>query len=256
MGRAIFLIFIVLILIIIMVPSMLFISNQNDRVIMKNNLNLAAKVLINAVDKQVINMDELGEGYIKSIDYEIRVDRDRLLSEFYEVLFENVLEKSWYEEIKRDIKAKIIVYNDRFYICDNLDRWSPPYYFIDKYNGEPLYLNTMTDTACYYDDLGDKVSSDISFFGISNAEKEDLIINKLNEQIVKYVMNEFKEGINIKIYNPHKPDGAYKAEYSRFNVLDGLTFFVVYVENDVKSVFDNEIKLSNYQIAGYTLEDY
>ncbi len=256
MGRTIFFIFLTIIIAFVMVPNMLLVNNYNEKVMVKNNLNLASRVLISSIDKRPIKMGELGQGYEKEVSYDIHIHRDRLLNQFYDILYKNLLDKLLYEETKKNIKAKIIVYNDRFYICDTLERWSVPYYFIHKYGNSPLYLNTKTNIAYYYDDTGAKIYDDIYNIGLNSEKKKEIIITKLNNEIAKYTSNEFKESIGIKIYNPHKADGKYKAENSYFNVLDGLTFFVVYVERDIVNVFDNEIKGLNYQVAGYTLEDY
>lgn len=256
MGRVLFLIFLAIIIVIIIVPNMILIDNHNDKIIMKNNLNLSARVLINSIDKRIPNMDELSEGYGKSPAYNISVDKDRLISEFYDVLSKNILDEFWYAETKKSIKAKILVYNDRFYICDSLDRWSPPYYFICEYNNKTLYINSEVETAYYYEDDDTKINNDISSFGLTLEKRDEIIISKLNKEISKYTTDEFNESINIKIYYSNKTDGAYKAENFNFNVLDGLTFFVVYMYKDRINAFDNEIKASNYQVAGYTLEDY
>ncbi len=239
-----------------MVPNMILIDNHNDKIIMKNNLNLSARALMNSIDMSVSNMDELSEGYGKSPVYDINIDKDRLISEFYDVLSKNILDEFWYEDIKENIRAKILVYNDRFYICDSLDRWSPPYYFICEYDNKPLYINTKVETAYYYEDDNTKTYDDISNFGLTAKERDELIITKLNNEIAKHSSNELGKSININIFNSNNNDGTYKAENSNFNVLDGLTFFIVYINNDKISIFDNEIEANNYQVAGYTLEDY
>ncbi len=256
MGRVLFLIFLAIIIVFIMVPNMLLIDNHNDKIIMKNNLNLSARVLMDSIDMNISNIDELSEGYGKSPVYDIKIDKNGLIREFYGVLSKNILDEFWYKEIKKNIKVKILVYSDRFYICDNFNRWSPPYYFIYKYDDKPLYISSKVERAYFYEDDGSKVYGDISSFGLTLEERDELIISKLNNEISKYASDELGKSIRIKIYNPNNKDGQYKAENSSFNVLDGLTFFVVYFNNNRFNVFDNDIEASNYQVAGYTLEDY
>lgn len=114
----------------------------------------------------------------------------------------------------------------------------------------------MDDKAYYYDDTGSKVYKDISEYGITLREKNDIIIDKVNETVGRLTYEVgLRDGINIKILNEENDDINYIVQNRHFNILDGLTFFVVFVENKPMEFHGKRLNYKNYNVAGYTLED-
>jgi len=257
MGKVVFFIFFIFFISMVFIPNMILIDNNNDTELMKQNLNLSARALINTVDKTVSNVNEIAEGYGKEFYFDINVDNERVLEEFYDVLRKNIIDAEEYESVKKSIKLKIIVYHDRFFVADERDLWSPPFFFTRYYEGKEYYLNSKDNKAYYYDDSGNKVFDiNISDLGISSKEKNDIIINKVNQMVGQLTYEAgLRDGINIKIFNKDNDDTNYIAENCHFNILDGLTFFVVYVSNKPMFFHDEKLDYKNYNVAGYTLED-
>lgn len=257
MGKVIFFIFFIFFIIMVFVPNMILIDNNNDIELMKQNLNLSARALINAVDKNISNVNEIAEGYDKGFYFDINVDNERLLKEFYDVLRKNVVDTEEYEAAKNSIKLKIVVYNDKFFVANERDLWSPPFFFTLQHEGIEYYLNSKDNKAYYYDDTGNKISDvNISDLGISLKEKNDIIINKINQMVGQLTYETgLRDGITIRIFNKDNNDKNYISENCHFNILDGLTFFVVYASNKHMLFYGKKLNYKNYNVAGYTLED-
>ncbi len=246
MWKLVFFIFLSLLLIGYVVPNILLIDNHNDSIIIERTLNSASKILIDSYDKKITNIDALAEGYEK-VNIDIEIDKDRLLKQFYEITKGTIADDDLYTEIIENIKTKMLVYEDKFFISYNEDSWGPPYFFTYKYNDKIYYLNTKNDNVYYYNG-NNKVYDTIGDIGLSNIQKDYIIIDKINEYIKKYL----DEGsFEIKIKNEHD----FKEGYQYFNVLDGLTFFVIYKEDNLIDIWDR-INYKKYNVAGYTLSNY
>jgi len=126
MGQSIAVIIIVIFLIVLMVPMVLLSNNQYEIRDMKQSLNLSAKVLINAITVDEGNTNDLSEGFSRSRNQEISVDKEKLLREFYDVLYKNHYNDEDFQEIKKKLLLKVLVLNDRFYVANIEDQWSHP----------------------------------------------------------------------------------------------------------------------------------
>jgi len=236
--------------------TLVYLDNTNSETEgIKQALNLSAKAVACAIDGSKSNYDEMAKGMDRSELSEIAIDNDKLLSEFYDVLYKNILNNESFERIKAGIPAKVVVYYDRFYIAGNDDKWSPPFYFTHYSGGKLLYLFTKSDIAYYYDNSGIKVFTNIHAENISREQKNDIIINKVNSAIFQYTFDSVTgKGLTVQIRNPENNEAEYKVRHSYFNVLDGITFFVLYKENTGIGVDTREFEYANYNVVGYTVE--
>ncbi len=224
---------------------------------MKESLNLSARALSDSIEKTRINYAELAKDYSKNELSVIEINKDTLLNEFYDILYKNVLDESRFGSIKNRLILKMLVYYDKFYVADANDNWSIPYYFTTTIGNELIYFNTKNNTAAYYDSSGTiKYNRDISFYSITPVQKNDIIINKINTIVMQYTSEKVvrENGLRIEIKNPANPDNDYRVKKSYFNALNGITFFVVYVENTSIAVNNRDIKYKNYNVVGYTIE--
>lgn len=249
--------FIIVIIFIIFTFLAVYNLYQNSYAIedVKYVISLSAKALGNCVETTKTNLYGERRGFDKNI-YEnpVTVDKDKLLIEFYDSLYSNYYDEEVFNKITSDIIAKILVYDDKFYVAGISDKWSPPYFFTKEVGGNIIYLNTSSDVAYYYNASGNKVYSNITSFSITQEEKQQEIIDKLNETVSQLTFDYYRQnGLKIETYNPFKSDGEYIASYSRFNILDGLTFFVVFAENRGIYLDNRELIYKNYNVVGYTM---
>lgn len=86
MGKIIFFVFFIFFVTVVFIPNMILIDNNNDIKLMKQNLNLASRAIINSVDKEILDSGEMSAGYNKDFYYDVNIDHERLLKEFYDVL--------------------------------------------------------------------------------------------------------------------------------------------------------------------------
>lgn len=170
--------------------------------------------------------------------------------------------------------------------------WLPPYFYNtvvkEKSSGKNKLVNlsTISNTAWYSDDSG-IIEQPLTSFRKENSDlteevKNDLIIEKINKVIAQ---NTFKydtaqitvgdpyyhnPGLSINILNPSKLKKSfsgvdlatnqksinefaeYRQTYSDFNVLEGITFFVVYSDDKRFDSTDKEFRYHNYNVAGHT----
>ncbi len=220
----------------------------------KQCLNLSVKVLSNSILPSRTNFSELAQGFAGEDLSPLEVDKDKLMREFYDVAAKNCYSSKDFNHLKEKLLFKTIVYPDRFFIADTNDKWSVPYFFTYNKDGELLYLNTRDDTVYSYDSAGNMLTWSLTEAGISRSRKNDLIIDRINSILSGYTGEPGSDkALNIKILNPDNNDSAYKISYSYFNVLEGVTFFVVYKENRNIDVKDRDFRFKNYNVAGYTL---
>ena len=256
MGQIMAVIVIMVTIIFVFVPiSYLNASNMETEKV-KQSLNLAAKAVVNCVEQDISNLDEVMNGYERIDAIDIKIDKERLLKEFKQVIESNCFnQKEKIKKIEDSILAKALVYHDMFFVADKTDNWSPPFFFTTVRAGKLLYLNTSNDLVAYYDSAGDLKTENISNYSITRKEKNEIIINKINQWVAQYTyeLGE-RRGLNIQIRNPYEHDIEYKIKTSHLNVLDGITFFVVYAENNFLTMNMQEFNFKDYNVVGYTIE--
>ncbi len=251
-------ILIIILTLFVFVPLSYLTENYQERQEIKQSLNLSAKALLGAIEKKSQTVDVLSSGHIYQGLTNIKVDKEILLEGFYETLYKNYYHKSKFNEIKEQIIVKVLVYEDRFFVTDQHDKWSPPYFFCweDTVSQRLLYFNTINDSVYYYDSNNRMRWESIDSLGVDQQQKNDIIIQKLNEVIIQYTKEEgIENGLSIQIRNPDKADVKYQLEHCHFNVLEGITFFVVYMEDKNLFLNNKEFKYDNYCVVGYTMEN-
>ena len=247
--------FIVIIIFIVFTFLAAYHLYQNNYAIedIKYSINLSAKALANCTYITKSNINNQSIGYLKSLN--VVIDKERLLKEFYDSLYLNYYNEEVFNKIKSNLVVKIVVYHDKFYVADVNDKWSPPYFFTIQKSGNIIYFNSKNDLVYYYNATGDKVYSNISNFDIKQEQRQQVIIDKLNSIVSQHTFDQIRQkGLKIETYNPFKADGEYIAKYSRFNILDGLTFFVVFAEDKRVYLDNREFKYKNYNVVGYTMD--
>ncbi len=223
---------------------------------LKYCLSLSVKSLANSIHKTDINSKEVSSGKKKNDSVIIDIDKDKLLTEFYDLLNKNILSEDKYSKAKSGITFKALVYYDKFFIAGKDDRWISPYFFTISKNNKLIYLNTKNNLCYYYNEYGIKIQTSIDNEGISGKDKNDIIINKINHVMSQYSNEKgLRTGLNIKIYNNNNQDILYKVENSSFNVLEGITFFVVHTDDVLLDINQKKFHNKNYNIVGYTFEE-
>lgn len=244
-------------------------NDQNHQV--KQALNLSARVLADSLENTPVNMRELSMGYARDSTADILVDKNRLLWNFNAMLERNLAGRDGFDAIRERVLAKLLLYGDRFYVAGRDDIWEGPYFFTciadagsspvngefyEKPNGRMLLLNLRDDKVQGLADDGSNIEGKTAGdFGISEELKNDLIIDRINGVIAQYTGDEpeRKNGLMIGIRNDHRADKIISGKESFFNILKGITFFVVYGENRSISITGNTIEYKNYNVVGYTL---
>lgn len=246
----------------------------------KQNINLAAKVLVGSAEQRNTNIDNIGTGYDLEGDIEIEVDRARLLRDFDQALRNNYKRAEDYQKAKAHIPIKILVMYDRFYVADWDDVWSEAYYFQYREGNRTYFLNTRNSKAYYLASGGEPI-----YVNIDPKIRDQVVIDRVNQMVSAYtdsyfttvgaelsgdsILRHTDNQLNIEIQNPSTTDPANvsnmapeeitaffteKYRQSNFNVLDGITFFVVHLEEKYFGLRAEEIIYQNYNVAGYTLE--
>jgi len=185
---------------------------------------------------------------------DVIVDKEELLEDFYELLYMNLLDYKPYKKIKESLPVKILVYKDRFYIAGRNDVWSQPFFFCyEEGTGELLYFNSADTSVYYYDDSNQRIEASVNDFGITPEQKDQFIIDKINMYAEVY-SKENGIGINIKIKNPNNLNMDYKVPMESYNILEGVTFLLIYSDySNLQS--DNELySIHDYDVIGYTLK--
>jgi hypothetical protein len=253
LGRTILNVILFLIFTSVFVILGLVDRNEYDKADTKQSINLAAKQLINSIDKSSLTTEELSKGYTND-STNINIDMKRLI-----VNFENTLKRTYpndikYESLKKSIKFKSVIYYDRIYFTDkntldSIENIEAPIYFTyhDVATGRLLYLNTVKTDVYYYDNSNNKIIDNITNYGLSEKQKNEIIINKINTIIRNYTDNVETKGVTVKI--------ASLEGNQYFNILDGITFLVVYNDSStINTIFSDNINMYNYNVTGYTFE--
>jgi len=170
----------------------------------------------------------------------------------YDLLYKNYYHDGAYQEIKQRLILKVLVVNDHFYVANEDDQWSHPYFFLWETTDRSLYLDIRDEVVYYYDGHNNRVEGTLQSFGISEGEKNQRIIDRINDVVAMETATELQNGLEIMIQNPSNIEGAYRRRYQNFNVLEGITFFVIYREDLQLEVNQNLLRYKNYNVVGYT----
>jgi hypothetical protein len=255
MGQVMAVIIIVLIIIFIFVPLSVLNSNNAEIRNIKQSLNLSARALDNCVSREAANLENLSLGFEKPPENDIKVDKDKLLSEFKDILSKNMCYKTNFKDIYNRVYIKVLVYQDMFYIADSKDRWGPPCFFtLNVENYGQVYLSINENRAYYYDGNAKKYES-LSTFDLDEEKKNEAVIKCINDKVAQstYEIGE-RNSLKIQIQNPYINDNNERVKMSYFNVLSGVTFFVVYAEDTNINVNSKDFQYKNYNVTGYTME--
>ena len=249
---------IVLLFIALMFIPLAYLSTTYQNVqSVKQTLNLSAKSLNSAIDFQIDSSVQLSSGYSKRIFSEKKVDKQELVSAFYTMIQKNAGSKQKADKLKENILTKVLVYPDRIYIADNAGRWSAPYFFVHHVADTLIYVNTENDYAYEEDSTGSITRSPIVAYGLTTEQKNDLIIDTINHVIAKHTYYKTQgKAYTPVIRNPDTADIEYQLAYGHFNVLKGITFLVLYVENTHWYADRVRVDYRNYNVTGFTLERY
>jgi hypothetical protein len=246
-----------LIIIFLFIPSSYLqrVNNENHEI--KQSLNLSARVLANCIEKEITNSRDIAMGYGRPKLTAVRVDKERLLPEFYQVLLKNSGSQESFERIRPRMLVKILVCYDVLYVAKYDDKWDIPYYFTFNIGSDIIYLNVRDDTVRYFDSAGiERSDKTIIDYGLTKEMKNDIIISKINSVVAKYTSEKVirDNGLKIEIFNSSKQDPAYLAhKQDYFNALDGISFFVVYAENTAANVNRTDFQYIDYNVVGYTV---
>lgn len=209
----------------------------------------SAKVLKSNISINSANVENISEGYLRESN-EIIVDHNNLVKDFFYVM------DSQFNNFDREsISALLLVYFDKYYVYDPvLGQWLPPFFFTISSNGNLFYVNTQDEQIYRYDSSGNKLYFTIADIGLSSEDKDSLIIDKINDSILKFTSKDnLGNSFGVKIRNPNETDPDEIFKYQYFNVLDNVTFFVVYKENKTFGILGKNHIYNTHVITGYTI---
>ncbi|MGV8145839.1 MAG: hypothetical protein ACLKAK_03280 [Alkaliphilus sp.] len=253
MGQIVALVVILIMAVFLFLPMFNVVENHHEVIDVKQRLVLSSKVLADSIQKEELTKREETAENKDKFKTEIIVEKDKLLSSFYEMLHKNFPNDSKREKIISNIRVKILVDYNCMYYTLNGSRWELPIFFTYDYMEETVYLNTKNNLAYYYDYEGSRVYEGIEKFGISNEGKEQIIINIINRVVAEYSLRkEIGKTLSINIKNKYTEDINKKMEEASFNVLEGITFFIVYSGEKIKKI-EEEFVLRNFNVVGTTL---
>lgn len=230
--------------------------NKHYSHILEQNLNLSARVLKNSIINKASNMRVLAIGEFEYME----IDKEKLLSDFYDVLYKNYNNVEKFEIIKSNLIVKILIMIDRFYICGSDDVWREPIFFIE-YNesiNKMVYFNILNSNIYYIENTSKKymILEDI---GITLDYKNDFIISRINNYIGRYTRRNVYEkagfsqySLKIMIKNKEKNNVEYKVENRYFNALEGITFLIIYADEKEVYLLNEIYNYKKYNISGYT----
>ncbi|MBM7613603.1 hypothetical protein [Alkaliphilus hydrothermalis] len=253
MGQSVAVILIIIFLVFLFIPMAFLTNNQQQVGEIKQSLNLSAKALIKAIEVDSENANGFSQGYNRGRQQEVVVNKEDLLREFYDILYRNYYIDGGFQDTKQRLVLKILVVNDRFYLAKEDDQWSHPYFFLLEDTGLNVYLDIRDDIVYYYDDYGNMTYASLQSFGISKEEKNQRIINRINQVVAMETKTEFKDGLEIMIQNSQNVEGDYRRRFQNFNVLEGITFFVIYRGDTGLEINNQMYEYKNYNVVGYTL---
>ena len=218
-----------------MINNILAAINMKRNTEIKNILNRSCKVIADAISIEDENISHIADGYLLKRRKSVELDLEKLDRMFVDTLKYNAKNRFNIE----NIKLKVVVYDERFFIQDNRGIWIPRYFRDDK-----KIINIFDNK---YHSIKDDTLKNLP----KNYDKEVTIINQLNDIVAGYI-SDFQNSFTIGIKN----SSHLTLENRNFNVLDGVTFFVLY-EDDEVSIIQPQIKeKTNFSLAGYTINTW
>ncbi|MEO2202149.1 hypothetical protein ABGV42_00140 [Paenibacillus pabuli] len=157
--------------------------------------------------------------------------------------------------------------------------WLPPmYYTVIDDSGRLMYLNLRDETSYYYQAVStvneNKIVVDNSTVSIGGKKltkdlRDKLVIEKINAHVHRMTRDPYEKnyGFEIQIrpagmenadisgYTPKQRSDYYSKliQMSNFNILEGITFFVIYSTDEPKYIRDRDYQYRNYNASGFTL---
>ena len=184
----------------------------------------SCEVLASAISQTDSSIENIGDGFLKSSpDFE--VDEATLIRRFYSLLRKNEPEK-----VVESIAMVAVVQEYELSVYDpSIEQWLPPMFFTYE-AGSHLYYLSPFHRYCYYYDGSNVVSTTIGAAGISDVERQSVVIEKINERLGAFAMTNGDVASQVKILNTANSDQEYWVDNMSFNPLDGFTMFVLYQE--------------------------
>lgn len=249
MSKGLKLIVLSVILTVMSVNYYLTFSTYYKRINTENTLDLVSMVLKNSTSSKLDNLNNISNGYLNT---KFEIDKNKLIYDFFDVLESTDADSS----IKSNIVSLNLVNDDRLYTYDMfLEKWLPVEFYSSVKDGDEIFLSVFGDECYRYDSVGRKVYGTISDYNITDKQRQDIVINKLNEVIGKYTKSsDYVESFGIKIKNTLESNGEEIYKQSFFNQIDDITLFVIY--KDVRTFTFTQIvnnRFTNYRVSGYTL---
>lgn len=252
MGQVMAFLIIILIIIFVFVPLSFLNHTHFESREIKQDINLSAKVLQNCVSCDIHNLEALSEGYERK--KEIEIDKERLLKEFNEALYENILDWDRFDKIKKRIRLKVLTYKDCFYIEEGSNQWGPPFFFTFWHPSFGVVSLEINNPQGYYYDGKTRTSVPLEFLGLDEEGRDEIILSAINQKVAQYTYEPGeRESLGIEIGNRYGKDRKNTLENTYFNVLEGITFFVVYAEDTQFQLHSQDYHFKNYNVTGYTL---
>lgn len=209
------------------------VSSRKNKAI-KYALNTSCKVVADVISREREDIEHIADGYLLDNREGVNLDLDRL-DKLFDEMVEYNLPNSMFE--KRNIKAKIVISDNKMFIAKGTQPW-----LIKHFLFEGKILNIFDDN--YQNQIdGDTFKLDTSF-------KKDEIIKKQIQKEIRSIMVDASKNSSYEIGIKTE---KITLQNRNFNAIDGVTFFVIYVEEFPKIVNFKIKRNSEFSLAGYTL---
>jgi len=270
-----------LLIIFVFVPMALMQNRNTEFEKLNNSFNLSVKVLKHNFAKETGNYEELARGtrgHNVSNMPDIVIDKEQMMKDFHSVMMDNFGRGKNYREVRGNMLAKVVSDHEKFFIADSVDNWEGPFYY--TYTdvallGKTYYLNTLFEQALDTDNnvvgLEEVFQNDDdvkNFPAVTTYESAEeykrLLVRKRNFAITNKI-NRFiasktgglEEGLAIEFESTNLADASegkrntLKSE--DFNPIEGISFFVVYKEENPVFLSTVGYNFAHKNVVGYTL---
>ncbi|HAN09031.1 MAG TPA: hypothetical protein DCP90_00275 [Clostridiales bacterium] len=159
------------------------------------------------------------------------------------------------EQVPYDSGTPIVGTDFRRYLV-TMDGLGAKYYYLNIVNNKiySKYQNPTDEDQVGYNDISTtpsvlQIPHQISYLGLTKKDKNNQIIRKLNQVIADY-----SEGLTVNFPNPDDVLSRINMKQKDLNFFEGVTFLVIYKENNYLNVRSETMNFKNYVVAGYTLK--